>query len=240
MISKCACGCDQIISGKVYRNGKGRFTQRFVTGHNARGTLNPNYKSARYVTHEGYVKLLMRDHPRAGHNGYVLEHILVVESALGHPLPSLAVIHHVNEQPADNGNCNLVVCQDSAYHALLHRRTRAYDATGHADWVRCRFCKEWGSLLTMRPSGKSSFNHLPCASRYAHEHLKPIIRYAPCPSCLIDGVAVRSPGRLVVHSSGLRYRRKRLGDLFRFISKRLEAELLAERMKPRLIKQDEH
>lgn len=53
----------------------------------------------------------------------VYEHVWLAEKALGKPLPEKAVVHHMNEQPADNYTpFNLVICPDQAYHLLLHRR----------------------------------------------------------------------------------------------------------------------
>lgn len=43
--------------------------------------------------------------------------------ALGKPLPFNACIHHVNGKHWDNRNCNLVICENNAYHMLLHSRT---------------------------------------------------------------------------------------------------------------------
>lgn len=77
--------------------------------------------------------------------GVVLEHVHIVERVLGHPLPSGVEVHHVNTIKGDNRNENLVVCQDRAYHMLLHSRMRARRACGHVDWHRCVFCKAWGA-----------------------------------------------------------------------------------------------
>lgn len=73
----------------------------------------------------------------------VLAHVLVAEAALGKRLPRGAVVHHVNEDPADNRGANLVICPDNAYHALIHQRTRAIAACGRADWRKCRFCNQY-------------------------------------------------------------------------------------------------
>ena len=53
------------------------------------------------------------------------EHIYLAEKAVGHKLPENAIVHHVNNKPADNyTRFNLVVCPDQAYHLLLHRRAK--------------------------------------------------------------------------------------------------------------------
>jgi len=48
------------------------------------------------VRRAGYVMVLARDHPRAGSNGYVFEHILVMERALSRHLIADETVHHRN------------------------------------------------------------------------------------------------------------------------------------------------
>lgn len=108
-----------------------------------KGSANPRWKGGRTVSSRGYALVLEPDHNRANGGGYVFEHILIAERVLGKPLPPGAQIHHVNQKCDDNRNCNLVICQDQAYHRLLHRRQRALDATGNASWLKCHICKVW-------------------------------------------------------------------------------------------------
>ena len=65
------------------------------------------------------------DHPRASNNRYVREHLLLAERGLGSLLPPGAEVHHVNFCRDDNSPGNLVICQEPAYHGLLHTRTQA-------------------------------------------------------------------------------------------------------------------
>ena len=72
-----------------------------------------------------------------------LEARLIAAHILGKPLPSRAVVHHVDEDPTNNTPSNLVICEDRSYHMLLHRRTDALKACGHASWRKCVLCKEY-------------------------------------------------------------------------------------------------
>ncbi len=51
-------------------------------------------------------------------------HRMIAERALGRPLPKGAEVHHWNMDKTNNRNLNLVICQDTAYHNLLHARMK--------------------------------------------------------------------------------------------------------------------
>ena len=84
--------------------------------------------------------MLLPDHYRADRWGYVREHILIAEKALGKSLPAGAIVHHTNGTK-DSGP--LVICENQAYHNLIHQRTRAYVPCGHANWLQCKYCRLW-------------------------------------------------------------------------------------------------
>lgn len=109
------------------------------------------------------------------HNGYRVfedggirrrEHIEIVERVLGRKLPLNADLHHVNGDKSDNRNCNLVVCEDRAYHMLLHKRMRALRICGHPDWRRCAFCKGYGDPQFMKFLNTGMAYHPQCRSEY--------------------------------------------------------------------------
>lgn len=91
------------------------------------GKDNPNWQGGKHIKkckHTSYVMVLSPGHPRSDNRGYVREHILVAEKALSKPLPIGAQVHHVDKNGLNNKNNNLVICQDQAYHSLLHVRQR--------------------------------------------------------------------------------------------------------------------
>jgi hypothetical protein len=119
------------------------------------------------------VLIHMPEHPRADTNhGYVYEHILVAEQALGKPLPPGAEVHHVDVDCGNNEGTNLVICQDDAYHKLLHQRMRALRACGHADWLKCKFCKQYDAPENLYVSPCGSVHHPRCVNEYHRNRRK--------------------------------------------------------------------
>lgn len=98
------------------------------------------------ITYHTYGYRLVRvegSHPRKDSHGYVPEHVLIAEKALGYYLPRKVIVHHVNEDPANNKPKNLVICENQFYHKLLHLRMRALRETGNANNRKCVFCSGW-------------------------------------------------------------------------------------------------
>lgn len=164
----CRCGCGQRTSGKKYYR-KGLHVSLFLPGHHMYGKMkekNHNWKggfsTVRGTSKGWYVLIHDPTHTRANNKGYVMQHILIVERAMGKPLPLGAEAHHVNEIPNDNRNSNLVVCQNHAYHILLHQRRRALQACGHAAWRKCRFCKKYDDPVNLH-IWRKTVEHAHCA-----------------------------------------------------------------------------
>jgi hypothetical protein len=132
------------------------------TQNNPRGVLHPRWKS----TGKGYRRVIPADGLYAGQ--VVGEHVLVAAKALGRELPEGVEVHHVNEVKMDNRNRNLVICQDHAYHELLHARVRIVKAGGNPDTDRvCLIC---GPLPTTQfAKGQRSYCK-PCNAQLVREY----------------------------------------------------------------------
>jgi hypothetical protein len=71
------------------------------------GEGNPNWKGGRYIDKHGYILVMNKEHPFANNMGYVREHRLVVEKAIGRFLTKGEVVHHINHVRNDNRLENL-------------------------------------------------------------------------------------------------------------------------------------
>jgi hypothetical protein len=96
-------------------------------------------------------------------------HRVRAERAFGRALPARAVVHHADG--SKNIDAPLVICEDTAYHNLLHMRTRTFRAGGNPDadriCLRCRVVKrlvEFGPAPS-KPMGRKSWCR-PCENSY--------------------------------------------------------------------------
>ena len=172
----CHCGCGQktnIIKQSDNRHGriKGE-PYRYMWGHQHKVYGSPkkklsNNKRNPKVDGQGYINIYQPDHPNTHNNGYIFEHILIAEKALGKYLPQGAVIHHVDGNRKNNSPNNLVICQDNVYHHSLHRRIRALKTCGHVNWRKCNYCHQYDSPENMYVyRDKQAAHHPECLNRY--------------------------------------------------------------------------
>ena len=129
----CGCGCGAQVKRKYLSGHQSRC--RDITLKN-----NPHWKGGRYINDSGYVMVYNPSHSRASSNGYVREHLILAEKALGKPIPVGVPIHHHGDVSDNN---KIVICQDERYHNLLHIRERAFNESGHANYRKCQFCKQY-------------------------------------------------------------------------------------------------
>ena len=168
-IGFCQCGCGE--QTKLPRQSDTRFgwrkgePMRFVLGHNKRtGTFSP---SAPYKT---------------SGPGEVREHVAIAQRALGRRLPNGAQVHHVDGNKRNNANGNLVICQDGAYHALLHHRAVIVRAGGDPNTQEfCRKC------LIVKP--RNDFSR-----RAGRRHVQNLSFCKPCRSAIAREFRLRQAG----------------------------------------------
>ena len=93
--------------------------------------------------------VLARSHPRAGSNGYVFEHVLVMEELLGRHLVAGETVHHLNGLRDDNRPENLKLWTRPQPAGI-----RASDAIAWAHEVHARYARQFCSQ-----------GHPPCGGR---------------------------------------------------------------------------
>lgn len=155
-IGLCQCGCGQktkistvthIARGKI----KGE-PFRYIHGHN---TKKPGSNWYSGICQNGKRKNL---------------HTAIAEMVLGKKLPQKAVVHHIDGDKRNNTNGNLIICENQAYHKLLHRRERALIACGNVNWRKCNICKEYDDPFNLYIS-KGHCHHFSCSTNYKRERM---------------------------------------------------------------------
>jgi len=75
-----------------------------------RGEKNQAWQGGSYIEPDkGYRMVRRPGHPRARANGYVAEHLLVMEEQLGRPVVLPEEVHHINKVKTDNSPSNLKI-----------------------------------------------------------------------------------------------------------------------------------
>jgi hypothetical protein len=160
----CLCGCGQatqIATRTDSRKGwKKGFPQQFISWHHLylkAEDKHPLWNGGRSAC-TGYIKI------RIAKNIYKFEHRIIAERLVGHPLPPTVGIHHYNGR---ENNAQFVICQDNAYHKLLHLRTKALIACGHATWRRCQYCHTYDDPQNLIINGTAA--HRQCRNSCRRE-----------------------------------------------------------------------
>lgn len=117
----CECGCGETtrvskVNNRLYGWRKGEHV-RFRPGHNSKLKSPGRYPGI-----------------SIGNGRSAFFHRIRAEHALGKPLPNGAVVHHADG--SKDIDAPLVICQDHAYHMLLHRRMRVKVAGGNPNTDR--------------------------------------------------------------------------------------------------------
>jgi len=82
--------------------------------NNTPAEKRPGYKGGSYIT-----KRDQRTYIYQGNRKFIAQYRKNAEIALGRQLKRTEVVHHINGDPADDRNSNLLIC-DQPYHKWLH------------------------------------------------------------------------------------------------------------------------
>lgn len=143
----CVSDCNNKRDGRSVMCSKHRRRKRLYGHH----SITKNNKPG-----EGFIHLGYRGFQINGKK--IFEHVMVAENVLGKKLPKNSVVHHVNGNKLDNRNENLVICQDRAYHNLIHARENALNACGDPNKRKCIVCNKYDYVNNMMVSG-TRFKH---------------------------------------------------------------------------------
>jgi hypothetical protein len=101
---------------------KGEKHPMFGVDHSGKNC--PAWKGGRWKDDGNYIHIYSPKHPNCNHQGYVLEHRLIMEAHLGRFLTEEEVVHHINEIPDDNRIENLQLFESNGEHISFHRRVK--------------------------------------------------------------------------------------------------------------------
>ena len=164
----CQCGCGQITNiSKINRVSKGQIKGRhfkFIHNHQPTGDKASAWKGGFKYKKSGYKLIRISGHHRMDVSGYVLEHIVIAEKALGKHLPKDAQIHHYG---STRDNTKIVICENQKYHWLLETRQRAYRNCGNPNWKKCKYCKQYDNPKNLTIACSGVAYHKKCKREYA-------------------------------------------------------------------------
>lgn len=111
---ECACGCGQIIQARERHHGR---RHSYQNHHFTKMERHPNWHGGRKM-HSGYWQILLPYHHRADTKGYVYEHVVIAERALGRLIYRNEHVHHINGIRTDNRLHNLLVISASKHTSI--------------------------------------------------------------------------------------------------------------------------
>lgn len=124
------------------------------------------WKIEKVVSKGDYNYAIVRDHPFASNNGYVLEHRIIMENHLGRLLDPNEVVHHINESKKDNRIENLQlmkVGEHERLHACIGRRMIELKCP------QCKtlFVKEYNQTFLGKKTGKYTCCSASCRGKFS-------------------------------------------------------------------------
>lgn len=103
-----------------------------------------------------YDYAIVRDHPNATKNGYVLLHRIIMENHIGRLLTSEEVVHHIDGDRHNNNIDNLEI-MDRREHSAMHT-TEKYSHEPRFMELECAYCHKT-FIISNHQYHKESKNH---------------------------------------------------------------------------------
>jgi len=167
-VKLCECGCGNPAPIAKYTNKRFGHIKgkpiRFINSHwsktQPRGKESYRWTGGRNSYKHSRKLDVFPKHMNGTRKGNMARYRLYAEKILGKSLPKKSVIHHFYSGK------NIVICQNRAYHLLLHQRQNAYENCGYANWRKCYICKKYDdpTNLYFAPNGRSTPYHRKCKS----------------------------------------------------------------------------
>jgi hypothetical protein len=101
------CGKERSVYLSQYKSGRGRYCSKSCLAKSKVRERHPAWGEDTFRTSVN------------GINKYRYQ--LIAESALGRPMKSTEIVHHIDGNRHNNANSNLLIC-DESYHRLIHYR----------------------------------------------------------------------------------------------------------------------
>jgi hypothetical protein len=128
----CQCGCGGRTTIPKYNDKRlgliAGVPKKYIRGHAPtnfqKGAAHHRWNDGRTrqgKNQKGYVLISTPNHPRADRDGYVYEHILVMEKLLGRLLLPGETVHHLDGDKANNVPENLLLFPSLAMHTKFHQ-----------------------------------------------------------------------------------------------------------------------
>ena len=121
---------------------------------------NINWNGGKGITSQGYIAILMPNHPSAISRDYILEHRLVMEKHIGRFLKSTEQVHHINHNKKDNRIENLMLCLTPQEHRAQHPITEEIKEKISKKLKGRIFSKEHKNKLSIAMMGNQNGRHI--------------------------------------------------------------------------------
>lgn len=128
---------------------------------------HPSWSGGRRIRQDGYIEIHMPNHHRARANGYVFEHIVVLEEKLGRKLSANEQCHHIDGNKQNNNPENLISLNIKE-HSLETSRIRRQKNTFS--------CLQCGKEVYRKPyeqrKNRNIFCSRSCLGKWTHKNKK--------------------------------------------------------------------